>query len=481
MSTSPERAPHGSTHTLPSERAARRWLGLAMVCLVLAGIFALSVVVGRMPPFDRYLTDASFFKRSLVAHVNLALVAWFYSFLAALLLLLPSRRSPSIPARFSVLLAVAGIALQIAGTVSGAGEPILANYIPTIGNVTFQSGQVLFFAGVLGSFLDPGLLRRGDPTDSLLPPAAQSGLRASAVAFGLAMLTFAISYLRPMPGADPAIAFELLVWGGGHVLQIACVLAMLALWITQIAQATGRAPLSREAARPLFAAMVLPWTIGPLFALQGTASPAYQVGFTQLMQWAIFPGVLVALGLCVRTLARAHREGALPSPMLGDYRISAFVTSALLTLLGFGLGAAIRGSNTMVPAHYHAAVGAITVAFMSGTFMMLRTFRYSLPGRTLPRAAAWQPLLYGAGMLIFASGFALAGAYGMGRKVYGAEQMSRGFAETVGLGMMGIGGFVSIFGGLLFLFLVSAAWWRGAESEEHTQSELEKSSMEVVL
>jgi heme/copper-type cytochrome/quinol oxidase subunit 1 len=84
-------------------------------------------------------------------------------------------------------------------------------------------------------------------------------------------------------------------------------------------------------------------------------------------------------------------------------------------------------------------------------------------------------------MLIFASGFALAGAYGMGRKVYGAEQVSRGFAETVGLGMMGVGGFVSILGGLLFLALVLVAWWRGAETGEHTQSEPEKGSMEVAL
>ena len=41
-----------------SERtAARRWLGLALLVLVLAGLFALAVVVGRMPPFDRYVTD----------------------------------------------------------------------------------------------------------------------------------------------------------------------------------------------------------------------------------------------------------------------------------------------------------------------------------------------------------------------------------------------------------------------------------------
>lgn len=61
-------------------------------------------------------------------------------------------------------------------------------------------------------------------------------------------------------------------------------------------------------------------------------------------------------------------------------------------------------------------------------------------------------------MLVFAAGFALAGAHGMGRKIYGAEQAARGTAETLGLGMMGVGGFAAIAGGIMFLGVAGAAW-----------------------
>ncbi|MEE9279769.1 MAG: hypothetical protein V3V67_06305 [Myxococcota bacterium] len=33
--------------------SSRRWLGLALCALALAGVFALAVVLGRMPPLDR--------------------------------------------------------------------------------------------------------------------------------------------------------------------------------------------------------------------------------------------------------------------------------------------------------------------------------------------------------------------------------------------------------------------------------------------
>ena len=101
----------------------------------------------------------------------------------------------------------------------------------------------------------------------------------------------------------------------------------------------------------------------------------------------------------------------------------------------------------MVPAHYHASVGGVTVAFMAATFLLLDRLGLPVPSARLRRAAAWQPLLYGGGMAIFAAGFGLAGAHGMGRKMYGAEQAARGLAETVGLLGMGVGGFVAIAGG----------------------------------
>jgi hypothetical protein len=252
---------------------------------------------------------------------------------------------------------------------------------------------------------------------------------------------------------------------------------MVAVWIALLSSALGTSPVSPQAGTLLFGALVLPWGVAPLLALEGSWSSAYRVGFTGLMRWGIFPVVSIFLALCLSALWRARREGRIRTRDLADPRISAFVVSAGLTLLGFALGAAIRGSNTMVPAHYHASVGGVTVAFMAVTYLLLPAFGLSEPSGWLRRLAGWQPALYGAGMLLFAAGFGLAGAYGMGRKIYGAEQAARGAVETFGLSLMGVGGFVSAAGGLLFLAVVLAAWRRrGVELPRQPENELRASS-----
>jgi heme/copper-type cytochrome/quinol oxidase subunit 1 len=182
------------------------------------------------------------------------------------------------------------------------------------------------------------------------------------------------------------------------------------------------------------------------------------------MQWAILPVVAIFLVLCLRALIHAWRDGRIGPRTMLDARLSAFVVSATLTLLGFGLGAAIRGSTTMVPAHYHASVGAVTVAFMAAAPGLLRVLGRYDSSRRLDRLAGLQPVLYGAGMALFAAGFALAGANGMGRKVFGAEQAARTLAESAGLVVMGVGGFVAAVGGVLFLGVVVVAWRRSASS-----------------
>lgn len=461
----------------PERRAARLWLGLALGVLVVAGLFALAVVVGRMPPFDRFVTDPLFFKRCLVAHVNLALFAWFYSFVAALFFLLPGRGPSGRLARVSPYVGGAGVAALLIGAGVPDGQPVLSNYIPTVDHWVFRLGQALFGLGVVASLANRRLLPGRESAGVLdLPPAACSGLRVAAVALLLAATTFVVSALRQPAGVPPDVRYELLVWGGGHVLQLVNAIAMVAIWITLLAPVLGRSPVSQPAARLLFATLLLPWSFAPLLAFQGGQAATAQAGFTHLMQWGIFPPVTIFLVLCLRAVARSIRSGSLSARDLADPRLAAFAVSAGLTVLGFGLGAAIRGSNTMVPAHYHASVGAVTVAFMAVTYPLLQGFRLGLPATFLRRAAAWQPLLYGAGMLLFAAGFALAGAHGMGRKVYGAEQAARSFAETVGLGVMGIGGFVAIAGGVLFLVIAGVAWSRGPAADEPSDTALSESA-----
>jgi heme/copper-type cytochrome/quinol oxidase subunit 1 len=120
-----------------------------------------------------------------------------------------------------------------------------------------------------------------------------------------------------------------------------------------------------------------------------------------------------------------------------------------------------------VPAHYHASLGAVTVAFMAAAYFVCdrvrRADQCSALGERVWRTAKWQLMVFGVGQTVFVLGFAIGGAYGLGRKAYAAEQHVRTAGEVWGLIVMGVGGLVAVAGGLWFLFLVLReirAWWR---------------------
>jgi hypothetical protein len=259
-------------------------------------------------------------------------------------------------------------------------------------------------------------------------------------------------------GLPPAERYELAFWGGGHVLQLATEAAMAACWIVLLASALGRSPVGRRFGLAIFGALLAPWLASPVLALLGPGSWQHRVGFTRLMQWALFPAMTVLLVACVAALMRARREGRWPARGWADPRLLGFAASAGLTVLGFVLGACIRGSNTIVPAHYHAAIGAVTAAFMATTWLALEPLGLRLTSPRLRRWTAWQPGLFACGQSVFAIGFAFAGAHGAERKVYGAEQAGRSLAESIGLGVMGLGGLVAVAGGLIFLWAVLSAF-----------------------
>jgi hypothetical protein len=137
--------------------------------------------------------------------------------------------------------------------------------------------------------------------------------------------------------------------------------------------------------------------------------------------------------------------------------MAGFAASAALTLAGFFMGASIRNSNTMIPAHYHASIGAVTVAYMAITYLLMKPVGLPLPSIRLQKLVPLQLSLFGFGQVIFALGFALGGMHGLSRKAYAAEQHVRTMGEYAGLLIMGVGGIIAVAGGLLFLFLTAYA------------------------
>lgn len=429
-------------------RPGRVLLALAIGSLMLAGAFALWLVVGRLPGLAGLFNSAQFFKRCLVVHVDLSLVVWFYAFSAALFTLLPGTKMSNRLALGGGLIAAAGAGAMVLGIFMPNSEPVLSNYVPVLNHPIFLGGLIALFAGLLFCFLNDRLLIPSSHS-KVIPPAAAIGLKTAAIIYGVAMIVFISSWISTPDHLEAKLYYELLFWGGGHVLQTANAATMLAVWIILLSSLAKKPVVSPKSAGWLFGLLLIPQLASPLLTMEGTTSSLYRVGFTRLMQFGIFPVTLVMLVICLRNIRGA-------SISRKDFRFMGFVASVGLTLAGFALGACIRSSTTLIPAHYHASIGAVTASLMAVAYVVLPGLGYSLREQW----RRWLPvqlMLFGGGQLLFALGFGWAGAHGLGRKAYGAEQHVKSLQEVIGLSVMGLGGLIAIAGGLLFLFFMASS------------------------
>jgi heme/copper-type cytochrome/quinol oxidase subunit 1 len=199
----------------------------------------------------------------------------------------------------------------------------------------------------------------------------------------------------------------------------------------------------------LYALAVLPLLVVPLLYYYPLDSPAHIVGFTALMRWAgkcTIPLLLLLIAGLVRCPPPARQE-QLP--------MRAALLCALTLFCGGGvMGFMIQGSNTVIPAHYHGSIVGVTLAYMGIVYLVLPRLGYPL---ALPRAAQWQPYVYGIGQVMHITALAWSGGHGVKRKTVGALQGLDSWPEVIGMGLMGLGGLVAVTGGVMFLVVVLAA------------------------
>jgi hypothetical protein len=423
-------------------------------------VLSFFLVAGRTPVISEFIADPLFIKKVLVIHVNLASNVWFLGFLAALLLTLPERGAGA--AAFWA--AGAGVALlAVSGVIPGV-QPILSNYVPVLEHPLFFAGLALFHGAVAAVVISVALGASAHARFrgvAVLPPEVLAGIRSAGAIFLLQLLVFALS-VRVIPFEwDDAVYYDHLFWGAGHVFQFVCIALVISAWLLLLREVTGGPVLERKAARWLMALLFLPSLASVALAARGEADGTYYQGFVLIMRWLTWPAY--AVFLLAAALGLYHQPGPRRLPA-GRFRSSAFigfVTSVVLVLAGIAFGVRISESTTLIPAHYHATIGSMTVAFMAATYLLLERFGYPLRGAWLRRLSSWQPALYGAGQLAFAVGFAKAGLYGLERKTFGREQVIRTTEQLFGLGIMGVGGVLAIAGGGLFLYIVAKAWTRG--------------------
>lgn len=435
------------------------WLLFAIASLGIAGSLAFLVAMTRTPVI-RLLSSAPSFYAILVGHVTFALIVWGLGFIATLWSYAHFGFEPggwpasqSSAARWGLFLAAAGCGMILVSVLAGRGSPSLNDYIPILDDPVFFVGYAAFSAGILVALLRFVFtaVRRWE-TLSL----TTFGLVCTATCVLLAVATFVVALLRILPGYDPAfgpLPYQAIAWGAGHALQYAYVAAMVVAWQTLTA-ALGAPPVNQLAARWAYA-------LYPLFAL---SIPFLYLlneptGLPTLTRASVWLGAGLSLPTLLHVLLLAHAAFRKPKSAFPHQPSSIRQgwrrpegTALAFSLLLYGLGSLLepsRGAGTLrVPAHYHAAVGAMTVAFMGLTYNLLPKIGSELHSR---RWARWQPIPFGVGLTTLIAALSWAGALGAPRKTFDVAADAAGVAWLLPMGLMGLGGILAVAGGVAFV------------------------------
>lgn len=433
-----------------ARRVAGGWLILGVSALALAGLFAIMLVLSRTPGTQVFFPWLDFFRTALVVHVDLSVLIWFLAFAGMLWNLEASGHWPMRWLAFA--LATAGTLVITISPFTGAGDPLLNNYVPVLRQPLFLLGLGLFGLGVslqmLLSLL--GSLRQHLCTLSV----ATIGVMTAVLASAMALTSLIWSYLQLSGKIEGQGFFEFLFWGSGHALQFTYTQMMLVAWLW-MAQATNLR-LGRAMAGPIKIILLLgvaPVLLVPAIHLAyDVMSGESRLAFTRLMQWG---GGIAAIPIGCLLLFLLWR-GPAATPDQRPVR-RALAMSILLFASGGLIGWLISGLNTVIPAHYHGSIVGVTLALMGLTYQLLPSFGFSRP---TGRMASMQPLIYAIGQLLHVGGLAVSGALGIQRKTAGSAQGLEDLPRIVAMGVMGFGGLLAVIGGILFIVVVLRAIWR---------------------
>ena len=425
---------------------ALAWLALGLAALLASGLFSILLVLSRTPQLQALFPVADFFRVALVVHVDLSVLVWFLAFGGALWTMDGTRRYQPMAWFAFVVSAAGGMAMCVSPFVERA-TPVMANYVPVLDGPVFLAGLCLFGAGIVLLCLRSMLAVAPVGTRISGRGALRFGLNAALVASAVAKFAFAWSWKAVPPGLDPRIYYELVFWGGGHVLQFAYTLLMLVGWIWLASVVGARLPLSPRVVTLLFAVALLSVFLTPItYLAHEVTSVEHHRMQTLLMR---FGGGLVIPPIALAVLWSLWPVRAIAA----DKRPlrASLIASLVLFSAGGVIGFLITGSNVRIPAHYHGCIVGVTLAMMGVVYLLLPRLGFAAPNSS---HAAWQPYLYGAGQLMHITGLVWSGGYGVQRKVAGADQILHGSTQFAAMGLMGIGGLLAIAGGILFIVVV---------------------------
>lgn len=437
-------------------RLSTAWLLLALSALVVGGLFTILVVFSRIPYFENFIPWLDFFHTALVVHVDLTVLVWFLAFSGVFWSYNNSRRCLAC-GWIALILASLGTFIIVISPFTGESYPLMNNYVPILQSPIFFAGLGVFGVGICLLVIRAFITSLTGVSQTAGEGVLRFGIFIAALASFFALGALVLSYLGIDDGFEGEAYYDRLFWGSGHIIQFSHTQLMLVAWLWLASISGAKLRLSTRVVFVLFVLGLSPVLMVPvIYGLTDVSSGDHLYLFMQLM---IYGGALAAVPVGLATTL-AVLENWRPRPGFEIER-NALLFSIILFGVGGSIGFLIDGSNVTIPAHYHGSIVGITLAFMGLTYHLLPRLGFrSVSGGV----ARWQPGVYGGGQLMHITGLAWSGGYGVQRKTSVAQQGLEQVEQIAGMGLMGLGGLISIIGGVIFLVLVYRAMKPGFTS-----------------
>ena len=410
------------------------------------------VALARTPGIMHFLPGKDYIYICLVGHVDMAVIIWFLAFQGTLLVY-TSSVTRDVPL-FSPALGWAGFICAVTGTalvaltaLFGLGPAIIVNYIPLVEHPFFFAGIIMVAIGMILTLINTLVtMTRTSPNGGL--DLAAFGMMTVGITLAVALVCFGLAWYLQIDKAF--LDHERLFWGGGHILQFANAMTMIVAWLMLTRYTLGKDPIGTGIGKVLFL-LYLPFVLfAPvIYFIRDIAEPAHKEYFTALMQWGLGWSTTAFL-IAILAAVVSARNGSFRNLPWGNPVFSSLIMSIAVFSMGGSIGLLIHGVNVIIPAHYHGAVGGVTIALMGLAFAFVPALSRELSMKKLARS---QPYVYATGLVLFAVGLFIAGGHGVARKTYGAEQQLNNIGKIIGMSIMGIGGLVAIVGGASFVLV----------------------------
>ncbi|MBL1143081.1 MAG: cytochrome C oxidase subunit I [Proteobacteria bacterium] len=436
------------------------WFWLAVLTLLGAGIFAVLLVLARTPTIGELIPFVDFFHTGLVIHVNLSSLVWILSF-ASVLWTLNSRPIFSWVAKSSFAIVLTGTLIIVISPFLGSANALMSNYIPVLDDTLFLTGLVIFAAGIglQVTFSMSAMFKVGEEISG--QGVIRFGLNCAAIGVFVALAAFIWSYVTLPIQLANEVYYELLFWSGGHVLQFTYTLLMMVAWLWLSSSAGLSLPLSPRVALFLFGVGLLSIFMTPLvYYAYDVTDVSHRETFTMLMS---FGGSLAIFPLSMAVLLSLFQIK--PESPIQSSAHTALLTSLLLFGVGGIMGFMIDGNNVKIPAHYHGCIVGVSLALMGLSYQLLDALGFKRVNFKLSKIQLW---LYAAGQFLHIAGLVWSGGYGVQRKVAGAAQGLDSIERIAGMGLMGLGGLLSVIGGFFFIMIVLKALLN--KKDDHMQN-----------